>query len=263
MVTSDESAGGMNGLPFGRALVDGQAHWCRRDGEHVLLLDRPGYEAEARIVGTADLAAAKLLAPVEPTKVVAVGLNFRAHAEEVKHTVNAEPILFLKPASAVIGPGVAIIRPARSRRVDYEAELVVVVGRRCRDVSVAAAADYVAGYTCGNDVTARDLQKVDGQWTRAKSFDTFCPLGPWVVPAAPSPQARISARLDGSEVQHGLVGDMLVDPLALLSFASGIMTLLPGDVIMTGTPPGIGPLAGGQTVTIAIDGVGELSNPVV
>ncbi|MGO8684684.1 MAG: fumarylacetoacetate hydrolase family protein, partial [Thermoleophilia bacterium] len=157
----------------------------------------------------------------------------------------------------------ATVPPPRSQRVDYEAELVVVVGRRCRDVSVVAAADYVAGYTCGNDVTARDLQKVDGQWTRAKSFDTFCPLGPWVVVATPSPQARISARLDGAEVQHGLVADMLVAPLALLSFVSGIMTLLPGDVIMTGTPPGIGPLGGGQTVTITIDGVGELSNPVI
>ena len=138
-----------------------------------------------------------------------------------------------------------------------------MVGRRCRNITPAEAADYVAGYTCGNDVTARDLQKLDGQWTRAKSFDTFCPLGPWIVPEAPSPEARVSARLDGAEVQHGLVGDMIVSPLELLAFASGVMTLEPGDVIMTGTPPGVGPLAAGQTVTVAVEGVGELTNPVV
>ncbi|HUT76326.1 MAG TPA: fumarylacetoacetate hydrolase family protein, partial [Polyangia bacterium] len=143
-----------------------------------------------------------------------------------------------------------------------EAELVVVVGRRCKGVAPAEAADHVAGYTCGNDVTARDLQRLDGQWTRAKSFDTFSPLGPWIVPEAPPPEARVSARLDGVEVQHGLVGDMIVSPLELLSFASGVMTLEPGDVIMTGTPPGVGPLVAGQTVTIAIEGIGELTNPV-
>ena len=250
------------GLPFGRALVAGEPRWCRRDGERLLLLDRPGYEAAARVVGEADLAAAELLAPVEPTKVVAVGLNYRAHAAELKMETKVEPILFIKPATAVIGPGATIVRPARSKQVDYEAELVLVVGRRCRAVSAAQAPAYVAGYTCGNDVTARDLQKLDGQWTRAKSFDTFCPLGPWVVPEAPQPQARVSARLDGVEVQHGLIGEMIVAPLELLSFVSGIMTLLPGDVIMTGTPPGVGPVTAGQTVTVAVEGVGELSNPV-
>ena len=250
------------GLLFGRALVDGEPRWCRCDGERLLLLDRPGYEAAARVVGEADLAAAELLAPVEPAKVVAVGLNYRAHAVELKMETKAEPILFMKPASAVIGPGATIVHPARSKQVDYEAELVLVIGRRYRAVSAAQAPDYVAGYTCGNDVTARDLQKLDGQWTRAKSFDTFCPLGPWVVSEAPSPQARVSARLDGVEVQHGLIGEMIVTPLELLSFVSGIMTLLPGDVIMTGTPPGVGPLAAGQTVTVTVEGVGELSNPV-
>jgi len=137
------------------------------------------------------------------------------------------------------------------------------VGRRCKDVSSAQAAAVVAGYTCGNDVTARDLQKVDGQWTRAKSFDTFCPLGPWVVCEAPPAEGRVSALLDDAEVQHGLVGDMLVAPLELLAFVSGIMTLEPGDVLMTGTPPGVGALAAGQTVTIVVEGVGELHNTVV
>ncbi|MEZ5124712.1 MAG: fumarylacetoacetate hydrolase family protein [Thermoleophilia bacterium] len=238
------------------------ARYCRAVAGGVELLDRPGWEAGARPLGEASLTDVQLLAPVVPGKVVAVGLNYRAHADELKMAVQAEPILFMKPRTAVIGPGAAIVLPARSMQVDYEAELVVVVGRRCKDVSPAAAADVVAGYTCGNDVTARDLQKLDGQWTRAKSFDTFCPLGPWIVPEAPSPQARVSARLDGVEVQYGFVADMIVSPLELLAFVSGVMTLEPGDVIMTGTPPGVGPLRSGQQVAVTVEGVGELLNPV-
>ncbi len=247
----------------GRVYAAGVARHCRFAGETVELLDRPAWEPGARVTGQAAAAEARLLAPVLPGKVVAVGLNYRAHAEELAMAVQAEPILFLKPGTGVIGPGDAIVRPARSSQVDYEAELAIVVGRRCHDVTPDQAAGYVAGYTCGNDVTARDLQKVDGQWTRAKSFDTFCPLGPWIVSEAPSPEARVSARLDGAEVQSGFVGDMIVAPLELLAFASGVMTLEPGDVVMTGTPPGVGPLAPGQTVTVTVEGVGELSNPVV
>jgi 2-keto-4-pentenoate hydratase/2-oxohepta-3-ene-1,7-dioic acid hydratase in catechol pathway len=191
-----------------------------------------------------------------------VGLNYRAHAAELSLDTQAEPILFLKPGTAVVGPGDAIVCPPRSARVDYEAELVLVVGRRCKDVSPAQAAAFVAGYTCGNDVTARDLQQLDGQWTRAKSFDTFCPLGPWAVAAAPAPEARVSALLDGAEVQLGRVGDMIVSPLELLAFVSGVMTLAPGDCLMTGTPAGIGPMRPGQVATVAVQGVGRLSNPV-
>jgi 2-keto-4-pentenoate hydratase/2-oxohepta-3-ene-1,7-dioic acid hydratase in catechol pathway len=176
--------------------------------------------------------------------------------------VQAEPILFIKPSTTVIGPGEVIVRPARSAQVDYEAELALIVGRRCRDLTPSTAAQAVAGYTCGNDVTARDLQKVDGQWTRAKSFDTFCPLGPWAVRDAPPTTARVSASIDGAVCQEGRVGDMIVTPLDLLVFISGVMTLLPGDVIMTGTPPGVGPIVAGQIVTVSVEGVGELSNPV-
>ena len=247
---------------FGRVAVAGDERHCRFAGDAVELLDRPAYEDGARITGDAELAAVRLLAPVLPGKIVAVGLNYRAHADELRMAVQSAPILFMKPRTAVIGPGETIVRPARSNQVDYEAELVVVVGRRCKDVPPAQGADHVAGYTCGNDVTARDLQKLDGQWTRAKSFDTFCPLGPWVVRAAPPVTARVSARIDGVEVQHGLVGEMIVTPLELLAFISGVMTLLPGDVILTGTPPGVGPIAPGQTVTVSVEGVGELTNPV-
>ncbi len=247
---------------FGRALVEGQALPWRAAGPKAELLDRPAYEADARVLGEASLDDLHLLAPVVPGKIVAVGLNYRAHADELSMATAAEPILFMKPPTAVIGPGDTIVRPPRSAQVDYEAELVVVVGRRCRDLTLGAAAEAVAGYTCGNDVTARDLQQLDGQWTRAKSFDTFCPLGPWVVREAPSPEAHVSALLDGAEVQRGLVGDMIVSPLELLTFASGIMTLEPGDVLMTGTPPGVGPLAHGHTVSVVVDGVGRLDNPV-
>jgi 2-keto-4-pentenoate hydratase/2-oxohepta-3-ene-1,7-dioic acid hydratase in catechol pathway len=250
---------------FGRVAVGDDAHHCRFAGDVVELLDRPAYVDGAHVTGEADLAAVRLLAPVVPGKIIAVGFNYRAHAAELGTTVQAEPVLFLKPRTAVIGPGQTIVRPARSSRVDYEAELVVVVGRYGKDFAPAEAAAYVAGYTCGNDVTARDLVKIDGQWTqwtRAKGFDTFCPLGPWVVPQAPPEDAHVSALLDGVEVQHGQVGDMIVSPLELLSFASGIMTLEPGDVLMTGTPPGVGPLAAGQSVTIIVEGVGELRNTV-
>jgi 2-keto-4-pentenoate hydratase/2-oxohepta-3-ene-1,7-dioic acid hydratase in catechol pathway len=247
----------------GRVDIAGTPWHCRFAGETVTLLDRPAWESGAAVTGEAPLADARLLAPVLPGKVVAVGLNDRAHAAELAMDVKAEPILFLKPATAVIGPGQAIVRPARSQQVDYEAELVLVVGRRCKQVTVNKAEQYVAGYTCGNDVTARDLQKIDGQWTRAKSFDTFCPLGPWVVRVAPPATARVSASVDGVEAQYGYVADMIVSPLELLVFVSGVMTLEPGDVIMTGTPPGVGPLLAGQTVTVAVEGVGQLTNPVL
>ena len=248
---------------FGRALVDGETRHWRATGDAVELLDRPACEPGVQATGETGPDDLRLLAPVVPGKVVAVGLNYRAHAAELHMEAAAEPILFLKPATAVIGPGERVVCPARSMRVDYEAELALVMGRRSKDVAPAEAADHVAGYTCGNDVTARDLQKLDGQWTRAKSFDTFCPLGPWVVPKAPPPEARVSALLDGIEVQHGQVGDMIVSPLELLAFVSGVMTLEPGDVLLTGTPPGVGALAAGQTVSIVVEGVGRLDNPVV
>jgi len=250
-------------LPFGRVLVAGEARHCLFDRECVRLLDGPAYADDTSETGEVGLGTFELLAPVTPSKIVCVGLNYRAHAEEFDEQVPDEPLLFLKPPSTVIGPGEAIVLPGQSERVDYEAELALVVGRRCRDVSVAEAATFVAGYTCGNDVTARDLQAKDGQWTRSKSFDTFCPLGPTVVREAPATTGAVAALLDGVEVQRGLIGDQLFSPLDLLAFAGAIMTLEPGDVIMTGTPPGVGPLRAGQTVTIVVDGVGSLTNPVV
>jgi 2-keto-4-pentenoate hydratase/2-oxohepta-3-ene-1,7-dioic acid hydratase in catechol pathway len=249
-------------LPFGRVNVAGEPRHCLFDGECVRLLDGPAYADDARETGEVGLGTFELLAPVTPSKIVCVGLNYRAHAAEFDQELPDEPLLFLKPSSAVIGPGEAVVLPGQSERVDYEAELALVVGRRCRQAQTGEAASFVAGYTCGNDVTARDLQAKDGQWTRSKSFDTFCPLGPTVVRSAPAETGVVAALLDGVEVQRGLIADLLFSPLDLLAFVSSIMTLEPGDVIMTGTPPGVGPLRRGQSITVEVDGVGSLTNPV-
>jgi 2-keto-4-pentenoate hydratase/2-oxohepta-3-ene-1,7-dioic acid hydratase in catechol pathway len=249
-------------LRFGRVLVAGEARHCLFEGDRVRLLDGPAYEEETRETGEVGLGTFEVLAPVMPTKVVCVGLNYPAHAAEFDQSVPEEPVLFIKPPSSVVGPGEAIVLPEQSSRVDYEAELALVVGRRCHRVRPAEAARVVAGYTCANDVTARDLQARDVQVTRAKSFDTFCPLGPHVVREAPRPDAAVAALLDGVEVQRGLIADLVFPPLDLLTFVSSVMTLEPGDIILTGTPSGVGPLRRGQTITVEVDGVGRLTNPV-
>lgn len=197
-----------------------------------------------------------------PSKIIAVGLNYRSHARELGMDVPSEPILFLKPPSAVIANGEEIILPPQSSRVDYEAELAVVIGRETRDVDATDAAACVAGYACANDVTARDLQEKDGQWTRSKSFDTFCPLGPWVETEAPPPEALVELALNGELRQSAPLSDMVFSPLELVAFASKVMTLYPGDVIMTGTPPGVGELNSGDEVIVRIVGVGKLKNTV-
>jgi 2-keto-4-pentenoate hydratase/2-oxohepta-3-ene-1,7-dioic acid hydratase in catechol pathway len=205
-----------------------------------------------------------LLAPCRPTKIVAVGLNYRAHAAESEHQVPVEPIIFLKPPTTVIGPGAAIVYPAHlSQRVDYEAELAVVVGRQARHVRREEAFAYVSGYTCANDVTARDLQQRDGQWTRSKSFDTFCPLGPWIVPDLDVSDLAISSRVNGELRQNARTAEMIFAVDELIAFISAVMTLEPGDVILTGTPAGIAPLQPGDRVTVEIEGIGALSNEIV
>lgn len=204
-----------------------------------------------------------LLAPCEPTKVVAVGLNYRDHAEELGMELPREPLIFLKPPSAVIGPGAPIVLPPESERVDYEAELAVVIGRRARRVTAAEAPRAIFGYTCANDVTARDLQACDGQWTRAKGFDTFCPLGPWIVTDADVSDREIRLEVDGVERQRSRTSNLVFSPAELVAFASSVMTLEPGDVILTGTPSGIGKLFPNQVVCVTIESIGSLSNPVV
>ena len=211
---------------------------------------------------TLDLEDVTLLAPVAPSKVVMVGLNYRDHAGELGMPVPAEPVIFIKPSTAVIGPAQPIIYPASSSRVDYEAELGVVIKDRTRGVSAAEAMAHVAGYTCVNDVTARDLQEKDGQWTRAKSFDTFAPVGPWIETELDPSDLRIASYLNGEKKQDSRTSEFIFDVPRLVEFISGVMTLLPGDVIATGTPPGVGPMKPGDEVAVEVEGVGTLVNRV-
>lgn len=197
-----------------------------------------------------------------PGKIIAVGLNYRSHAAELGLPLAPEPVLFMKPPSAFIRDGEAILLPPDSRQVEYEAELAVVIGATIRDITPERAAAAIAGYTCANDVTARDLQRRDSQWTRSKSFDTFCPLGPWIQTEPPDPQARVELLLNGEVRQSAAIADMIFSPLQLVAFIAGIMTLEPGDVILTGTPPGVGPIINGDVAVVRIAGVGELTNPV-
>jgi 2-keto-4-pentenoate hydratase/2-oxohepta-3-ene-1,7-dioic acid hydratase in catechol pathway len=204
----------------------------------------------------------RLLPPVSPGKIIALGLNYRDHIREIGHAAPVEPVIFLKPPSAVIGPGDEIILPAASARVEHEAELALVIGRRARSVSRAGALGHVLGVTCLNDVTARDLQKKDGQWTRAKSYDTFCPLGPWIETEGAAAARTIECLVNGELRQSGSTGDLLFGPADIVAFVSGIMTLEPGDVIATGTPAGVGPLKPGDEVEVRIGGIGSLVNRV-
>lgn len=204
----------------------------------------------------------RLLAPVLPSKVVAVARNYAAHAAEFGGEVPEEPMVFLKPSTAVIGPGDRIPLPPISRRVDYEGELVVVMGRLARNVPVEEAGKYVLGYTCGNDVTLRDLQKRDGQWTRAKGFDGSCPLGPWIETLLDPGDVRIETRVNGETRQFATTADMVFGVATLIEHVTTFMTLLPGDVLMTGTPEGVGPLGPGDRVEVEIEGLGVLGNTV-
>lgn len=205
----------------------------------------------------------RLLAPAEPSKIVAIGLNYRAHAAEFGKTLPEEPMLFLKPSTAVIGPGDDIIYPSHmSRRVDYEAELAVVIGREAKRVSPDDAKACILGYTCFNDVTARDLQAKDIQYTRAKGFDTFAPIGPWIETGLDPLKVRVESYLNDEKRQDASTEDMIFNAYELVSFVSRVMTLLPGDVIATGTPSGVGKMKPGDTIEVRIEGVGALKNTV-
>jgi 2-keto-4-pentenoate hydratase/2-oxohepta-3-ene-1,7-dioic acid hydratase in catechol pathway len=204
----------------------------------------------------------RFLPPVEPTKIVAIGLNYIDHAEELNMPVPEEPIIFLKPSTAVIGHEDCIILPKQSQRVDYEGELAVVIGKNCKNVKREDAEDYIMGYTCFNDVTARDLQQKDGQWTRAKSFDTFAPLGPYIADVDPS-KLRIETRVNGKVVQRSNTSNLIFDISALIEFISSIMTLRKGDIIATGTPAGVGMLRSGDVVEVEIEHIGILRNTAV
>lgn len=220
---------------------------------------------EIRPTGTVlPLEDVRLLAPVIPrSKVVCVGKNYAAHAAEMGGEVPAEPLFFLKPNTAVIGPSDPVVLPAYSQEVSLEAELAVVIKRMAKDMDPEQAQQVVLGYTCANDITARDSQRMENQWFRAKAFDTSCPLGPWVETDLDPSALRIGSRIDGETVQDGTTADMVRSVAQLLSDISRVTTLLPGDVVLTGTPAGVRTVEAGSSVTVTVEGIGELTNPIV
>lgn len=215
-----------------------------------------------RLEATFLLSDLTLLLPCQPGKIIAVGRNYAEHAAEMKSELPSYPLLFLKPPSSLITNGEPILLPAQSKRVEHEAELAIVIGKRSKGLTMENAKSAIFGYTIANDVTARDLQAIDKQWTRAKGFDSFCPMGPWIDTDFDPSDAMISCHVNNALRQMGSTKDMLFKPEQLLVFISSIMTLEPGDVILTGTPAGVGPLSDGDVVTVHIDGLGTLVNPV-
>jgi 2-keto-4-pentenoate hydratase/2-oxohepta-3-ene-1,7-dioic acid hydratase in catechol pathway len=209
------------------------------------------------------LADVRLTAPILPSKVIAIGKNYAEHAREMGGEAPEQPVMFMKPSTSVIGQLEAVVHPPQSERVDYEGELAVVIGRLCREVPKERASEVILGYTCANDVTARDLQKSDGQWTRAKGFDSFCPLGPWIETELDPSDLAITTTVNGETRQDSRTSKLLHDVPELIEFVTSVMTLLPGDVILTGTPEGVGPLNVDDEVSVTIENIGTLTNRVV
>src|SRR5712664_4237850 len=233
------------------------------EGENVIELSGPPWSTWTRGSRSSRLSEVRLLAPVEPSKIVCIGRNYAAHAAELGNEVPKEPLMFLKPPSSIIGPDEAIVLTKYAQRVEHEGELALVMGRRCSQLSDADdALSFVMGYTCLNDVTARDLQKSDVQFTRAKGFDTFCPVGPHIESELPPEDLLVEALVNGQLRQSGRTSLMIFPPAFLVRWISRMMTLEPGDLIATGTPAGVGPIAHGDAVDVRVGGIGVLRNPV-
>jgi 2-keto-4-pentenoate hydratase/2-oxohepta-3-ene-1,7-dioic acid hydratase in catechol pathway len=250
-------------LELVRFLKNDQPCYGLIEGEAVYAVEGSIFGQFRQAEKVAPLTEVRLLPPCQPTKILAVGLNYRTHAAEAGYDVPSEPLVFSKPPSSVIGPLEPIVYPALSQQVDYEGELAAVIGQRARNVPPEKAHDFVLGYTCGNDVTARDLQRRDDQWTRAKGFDTFCPLGPYIVTDLDPAHLAIQTRVNGEIRQNASTADMVFSVAELIAYISQVMTLEPGDVILTGTPSGVGPLQPGDVVEVEIEDIGTLRNPVV
>jgi len=250
-------------MKLARFEVGGKVRWGKVKDDSLILIESP--DKPEPLGKNYDLKKAKLLAPAVPSKLICVGLNYVDHAAELKMKLPDEPILFLKPPTAVTGPGGAIVYPSSCTQLDYEAELAVVIGERCKDVGRDEVPDVILGYTCFNDVTARDKQRKDIQWTRAKSFDTFAPVGPWIVTKDEfdPDDVRVMLRLNGKKRQDSRTSQFCFDVPALVEFITGVMTLEKGDVIATGTPPGVGPMKRGDRVEVEVEGIGVLENRVV
>jgi 2-keto-4-pentenoate hydratase/2-oxohepta-3-ene-1,7-dioic acid hydratase in catechol pathway len=247
-------------MRYVRAFSGGAAFWAIEEAVGLRVLTAAPWRGG---VPTGELRRGRLLAPVEPTKIICIGTNYRDHGAEMGNAVPARPKIFFKPPSAIIGPEDAIEIPPVTERVDHEAELGVVIGRRCHRVAAADAAEVIFGYTCVNDVTARDFQKQDGVFARAKGYDTFCPVGPAVVTGIDPGELRVVGELNGAVRQDAPVTELVFDIPTLIAFISNVMTLEPGDLITTGTPAGVGALVAGDRIVIRIDRIGALSNPVV
>lgn len=244
-----------DGVAFVSIETDGSAEIAREIAEHPF--GTPTFTGRSW-----SLADVRLLAPILASKVVCVGKNYAAHVAEFDGETPQDPVIFLKPNTAIVGPNTPILLPPAASRVDYEGELAVVIGRPCKDVPAAKAAEVILGYTVANDVTARDIQKYDGQWTRGKGYDTFCPLGPWIETELDASDLELTTELDGEVCQNSRTSLMLHDIPKVIEWITAVMTLLPGDVILTGTPEGVGPVADGQTVSVTVQGIGTLTNPV-
>src|SRR5712672_873126 len=232
------------------------------EGDTVVEISGPPWGQWSRGMRSSRLADVRLIAPVEPTKIVCIGRNYAAHAAEMGNEVPKEPLMFLKPPSSIVGPEEAIVLPKYSQKVEHEGELALVVGRRCSQLADDDALSFVAGYTCLNDVTARDLQKSDVQFTRAKGFDTFCAVGPYIETALDPANVQVETHVNGTRRQSGVTSLMIYPPAFLVRWISRMMTLMPGDVIATGTPAGVGPLVAGDMVEVSVAGIGVLRNPV-
>ena len=245
-----------------KVLYKGSNFWGILDGRSVQLLKGPPYKKIKPSTRKVSFSKCKLLAPADPSKIILAGLNYTDHAKELKMRLPKEPVIFLKSPTALIGHKGKIIYPKEVKRLDYEAELAMVISKKCKNVTQKDADKYILGYTCLNDVTARDLQSKDIQWARAKSFDTFCPLGPWIETNVSPENLNIRLYLNGKLKQDSTTKHFIFSVKYLVSFISKIMTLLPGDIISTGTPQGVGPMGRDDKTVVEIDGVGRLENKV-
>jgi len=253
-------------MRIARYSYEGEVRYGVVEGTEVLELPGHPFAAAGQALTTTgtvhDLDVVRLLAPMIPSKVVGIGKNYADHAAEMGGSPPERPLMFLKPTTAIVGPDDPIVLPPESAEVHFEAELAVVIGRLCRRVPAEEAGSVILGYTCANDVTARDLQRSDGQWTRAKGFDTFCPLGPWIDTDLDPADVTVECEVNGVSRQRASTATLIHGVPALIEAVSAVMTLLPGDVILTGTPAGVGPLAVGDEVAVTVAGLGTLVNPV-
>ncbi len=247
-------------MRIARVEAGGQPAWAIIEGDVVYRLEGSPFDNPRRGDRIGDLGLAKLLAPCQPTKVVCIGLNYRAHAAETGQELPKEPLMFLKPPTSVIGPGDEVVWAPDSKKIDYEAELAVVFKKRAKHVPAGAYKEYVLGYTCANDISARDFQRGDGQWARAKGSDTFCPIGPWIETDVDPNDLRISGKLDGEIKQDSRTSDLVFNLDFQVSHLTKYFTMEPGDVLITGTPAGIGDMPVGSEYEVTIEGIGSLKN---